>query len=127
MKKILNIFFVTLGVIFLIIILVGTYFYITDPLNLKPIIFGNNNSRVDLEVTAETDSEETSTDKNPLLNTAQEQALESVGVDPINVPNQFTPEQITCFESVLGAARVAEIRAGATPTAMEYLKAKDCV
>jgi len=41
MKKVLNIFFVILGVIFFIIILLGVYFYIADPLHLKPIIFGN--------------------------------------------------------------------------------------
>lgn len=127
MKKILNLFFVVLGVIFLIIILAGTYFYITDPLNLKPIIFGTDNPNSDLEVKVETKAEVAPLNKNPGLNEAQEKALESVGVDPVNVPTQFTPEQISCFESILGVERVAEIKSGATPTAMEYFKAKDCI
>ena len=42
MKRFFNVFFVVLGVIFFILILIGTYFYVTDPLNLKPIFFGSD-------------------------------------------------------------------------------------
>ena len=39
MKHLLNQIFVTLGVIFFILIIIATYFFITDPYNLKPLIF----------------------------------------------------------------------------------------
>ena len=118
MKKLLNVFFVTLGVIFFIIILLGAYFFITDPLNLKPLLFG-------------TDGEETvagdGVDKHPHLNEEQEAALETIGVDPADVPSEITPEQEACFEEKLGEERVAEIEAGDSPTTMEMMKAQSCI
>lgn len=116
MKSFLNIFFVTLGIIFFIVILVGIYFYITDPLNLKPVIFGT-----------ETSESGDGVDKNPLLNESQEQTLEAFGIDPADVPSEITAEQEACFEAELGAERVEEIKAGDSPTAAEYLQTKDCM
>ncbi len=118
MKKFFTIFFVTLGVIFSIIILMGLLFYITDPLNLKPLIFG------DESVESATG---TSEDSHPLLNESQEKALESFGINPADVPSEITPAQEACFVEKLGEERVAEIKAGDTPTAMDYFKAKDCI
>lgn len=40
MKKIILYFLALLGSVFLIILIGLTYFYITDPFNLKPLIFG---------------------------------------------------------------------------------------
>lgn len=117
MKKFLNIFFVTLGVIFFILILIGAYFYVTDPLNLKPLIFGTEAS----------ESSGDSVDKHPLLNESQEQALETFGIDPAEVPSEISPEQEACFEAELGEERVAEIKAGDSPTATELFKAKSCL
>lgn len=119
MKKILNIFFVTLGVIFFVLVLIGTYFYITDPLNLKPIFFG----------TEMTDSTSTNSDAggHPLLNESQEKALRTFGIDPNDVPSEITPEQEACFEEKLGEKRVSEIKAGDSPTPTEYFKARDCI
>ena len=117
MKKFLNIFFVVLGVIFFVIILIGVYFYIADPLNLKPIIFGS-------EVSEPAGDD---IDKHPLLNESQEKTLEAFGIDPANIPSEITPEQEACFEEKLGEDRVAEIKAGDSPTATEYFKARDCI
>jgi len=118
MKKMLNMFFVTLGVIFFIIILFGIYFYITDPLNLKPLIF--DTEATESEVGGDTD-------RNPALNESQEAALKTFGIDPASVPSEISPEQEVCFEEKLGKERVAEIKAGGTPTATEYFKARDCI
>jgi len=122
MKKFLNIFFVTLGVIFLILILAGAYFFVTDPLDLKPVFFGS-----DPESVSEVSDPGTQVDKNPVLNASQEKALETFGIDPADVPTEITPEQEACFESRIGEERVAEIKAGDSPTATEYFKARDCI
>lgn len=122
MKKILNVFFVTLGVIFLIIIIFGTYFFITDPLNLKPLFFGTTSDQTE---TAEPVSD--GVDKHPMLNESQEATLETFGIDPADVPSEITPEQEACFEARLGEDRVTEIKAGDSPTAAEYFKARDCI
>lgn len=116
MKKVLNIFFVTLGVIFFLLILVATYFYITDPLNLKPIIFGDDGQQT-----------ETTSDAHPYLSEEQEATLETFGIDPADVPSEITEEQEVCFEEKLGEERVAEIEAGDSPTAAEYFKARECM
>ncbi|MEX2341256.1 MAG: hypothetical protein WD605_02980 [Candidatus Paceibacterota bacterium] len=112
MKKILNIFFVTLGVIFFILILIGTYFFVVDPLNLRGFYSGN---------TSGTDS------SHPYINESQESALKTFGIDPASLPSEITPEQEACFESKLGEERVAEIKSGDSPTATDYFKAKDCI
>ena len=43
------------------------------------------------------------------------------------MPSDITPEQEACFEAKLGAERVAEIKAGDSPTVTEYFKARDCI
>jgi hypothetical protein len=122
MKKLLNIFFTSLGVIFFLLILFGIYFYITDPLNLKTLFMSSESDSVETtEVTNEP------VDKNPALNASQEAALEKFGINPANIPSQITPEQEACFVEKIGEQRVQEIKAGDTPTAIEFFKAKDCI
>lgn len=123
MKKFFNVFFVTLGVIFFIIILIGAYFFITDPLNLKPLLFNKDNS----EKSESSGTFGDSLDKNPLLNESQEKSLEAIGIDPANIPSEITPEQETCFVEIFGQVRVNEIKAGDSPTATEIIKARSCL
>lgn len=115
MKKIINIFFVTLGVSFLVLILITAYFYFVNSTNLAPAILnaGSDNGE--------------SVDKHPTLSESQEKALSTFGIDPSELPSEITPEQEACFEEKLGAERVAEIKAGNAPTATDYFKAKGCI
>ena len=122
MKKFFNIFFVVLGVIFLIIILIGGYFFITDPMNLKPIFFGS-----DSEITTGSNNSGVQVDKNPALSETQEKALETFGIDPADIPSEISPAQEQCFVGAIGAARVEEIKAGDSPTPTEFFKAKGCI
>ena len=130
MKKILTRFFVTLGIVFFVSILAGVYFFITDPYNLKPLIFGTGQKNtsvenVDTSVKAETSS--TADAGGFQLSDTQRNALESFGIDPSTVPTSISAEQETCFNDVLGTARVAEIKAGDSPSALEFIKAKSCI
>jgi hypothetical protein len=117
MKRILNIFFVSLGVIFFIIILIGVYFFVTDPLNLKPIVFGGD---------AILKSDGTN-DAHSFISESQERALKTFGINPADIPSEITSEQETCFEDKLGEQRVNEIKAGDSPSVAEYLKARSCL
>lgn len=114
--KVLNIFFVALGIIFSFVIVAGVYLYVADPFNLKTVFI--NKPVV---------SPATPTDAHPLLNNSQERALETVGIDPASVPTQITKEQEACFMDKIGADRVSEIKTGSAPTAMEVFKARDCI
>lgn len=126
MKKFFTIFFVVLGVIFFAILLLIAYLFIFDPYNIKPFIFGVDKPAVtQVETTAPANSE--TAPANSALSPAQQSALEAVGVSPDSVPQNFTPEQISCFEEILGKARVDEIKAGGTPSAAEFFKAKECI
>lgn len=122
MKKFFNIFFVILGIIFFVLILAGTLFYVIDPYNLKPLLFGS-----DSKIESSDSTSTTQQDKNPILNEKQEKALETVGIDPANVPTNFTPEQESCFVEKIGAQRVSEIKAGDAPTASELIKGRNCL
>lgn len=134
MKKFFTYLFIGMGVLFLIQLIALAYLYVFDPLNLKPLLFGNpdapksqttgsaeDNSS---SVSAEGETENTSSSN---LSPAQERALEMVGVEPEAIPQSFTEEQLRCFVAVLGQARVDEIKAGATPSMSEYYQAKDCM
>ena len=140
MKKILNTFFVTLGIIFFVLIIMGAYFFVTDPYNLKPLIFGTGPTVPVTAVTKASDAvtapkaNDAATETAPASNTGgfslsgpQKQALVGLGIDPAAVPTIISPEQETCFVTALGAPRVAEIKAGAVPNALEFAKAKSCI
>ncbi|PIY92999.1 MAG: hypothetical protein CO030_01570 [Candidatus Magasanikbacteria bacterium CG_4_9_14_0_2_um_filter_42_11] len=109
MKRFLNIFFVTLGVIFFLLILAGIYFYVADPLELKPL-FGQIFGEETASTTEESATPTGTTDKHPLLSASQEQALEKVGINPATLPTTITPAMEQCFYEKLGATRATEMK-----------------
>lgn len=135
MKNITVQVFVTLGVIFLVLLVVGIYLFVTDPYGLKPLLQGGSSPMQsnDAPVSSEQENSETSgpaegeTSGGFELSSAQVEALVSLGIDPAAVPSSVSPEQETCFIGVLGETRVEEIKAGAVPNALEFLKAKSCI
>ncbi len=129
MKNILTQVFVTLGVIFLVFILIGVYFFIRDPYNLRPLFFPNSAAQSQSNTTSTTEGDNTSGSSTGgfQLSEAQKQALINLGIDPAAVPASINAEQEACFTAVLGAARVAEIKTGAVPNAIEFYKAKSCI
>ena len=126
-------FFAVLGVIFFCLLIGLGYFIVTDPYNLRPLFMSmyENSTQETTEDGATSPrkevTEEESGGTNPNLSNEQAQALKSIGMDATAVPPQFTPEQITCFVTILGQARVDAIVAGATPTPTEFFQAKDCL
>lgn len=138
MKNIITQIFVTLGVILLILVLIGLYFFIADPYNLKSL-FSSGSAAPQSYSPADTDVESTadSTDSSATttavasggfeLSRGQKEALVSLGIDPDAVPDSVSAEQEACFAGVLGEERVAEIKAGAVPSNFELLKAQSCI
>lgn len=117
MKKAFNIFFVVLGVIFLIILLIIALSFAGVQFGFGSIPIGNFSGG----------GGGGGGDKHPLMSPAQERALESFGIDPASVPSEISPEQEACFVEKLGQERVDEIKGGDTPTANDYFQAKSCV
>ena len=124
MMKFLHIFFTVLGVIFFIILCGLMYVWFADPFNIRPLI-DSLTSDVPVSVSEDAGSG-TVVDKNPALSDEQEKALESVGINPENLPSSITPEMEACFTAKLGTARVEEIKAGSTPTAVEVFSTRAC-
>ncbi len=132
MKQILTNIFVTLGVLFLIFIIFSIVFIATDPFNLKPMIFGSSATGATYSNRPANNTGEATADGQAAggefyLSDQQKQALISFGIDPSVVPSTINAEQEACFVSVLGEARVAQVKAGAVPSAMEFYKAKACI
>lgn len=127
--KILRVFFVVLGVIFFLMIVTGFYLYQSDFYGVKTMVnyekeevASSNSSDLESNVnTAETE------DKIPSLSAEQEAQLESIGIDPAQVPSEISPEMEECFIEKLGEERVKEIEAGASPTTLELIKAEPCL
>jgi len=124
--KVLQGFFTALGVIFFVLILIGVWFYVADPYELRPLITA-------LRTPATMNASDTGTGApeesapNPRLSPAQNAALETVGISPSAVPTSFTPEQRSCMIEAVGEARAAAIIAGALPTAEEFASARACL
>lgn len=135
MKKFFTVFFVTLGVIFFALLIALAYLWFADPFELRPLLSAYQNEQVksvgtsESVATSEADLAPVSdtSDKNPNLTPAQEDALEIIGINPAGLPDTITPEQMSCFVRVLGQARVNEIQSGAAPSAIEIFKAKECL
>jgi len=118
MKKVLNAFFVFLGVVFFLILIAVGYIFVTDTFGIKSILTNNYSA---------SPQDSAQGDKNPLLSETQEQALEKIGVDTAKLPSKITPEMAVCFEEKLGKERTDEIVGGDSPTATDYIKAQDCI
>jgi len=138
MVKIIKTFFVALGVIFFILLVIVIYFFIKDPYNLRPIlmpvisemIFPNSSSSDDLKTISNNTPEYTTSLKvngSSSLTSDQANALKAIGVDPNSLPTTITPEQEECFVKIFGQTRVNEIKAGDTPTATEFIKGTSCL
>ena len=138
MVKIIKTFFVALGVIFFILLVIVIYFFIKDPYNLRPIlmpvisemIFPNSSSSDDLKTISNNTPEYTTSLKvngSSSLTSDQANALKAIGVDPNSLPTTITPEQEECFVKIFGQTRVNEIKAGGTPTATEFIKGTSCL
>ena len=126
--KILNIFFIFLGVIFFILIMGVSYLWIADPFNLKQVIpNGVSPASVIKTITGNSEVEIDNIDKNPLLDEEQEAQLESLGIDPADLPSEITPDMEECFAQKLGEKRTNEIIKGDSPTALDFFKARFCV
>ncbi len=137
MKKFFNYLFVGMGVLFLLQLIALAYFYVVDPLNLKPLLFGNPDASKSTSTNSAQQSDsgsvnsegqaEASASSQSNLTPEQERALQLVGIEPEAIPQSFTEAQLRCFVEILGQERVDEIKAGATPSMSEYYQAKDCV
>lgn len=140
MKSIITKVLVTLGIIFLILVVVGVYLFVADPFGIKPLIFGvpspiQNETVQILDSVENNDMKEFTEDEltaetAPVgfkLSVSQVEALVSFGIDPSSVPTTISSEQEKCFVRALGEAKVAEVKAGAVPSALEFLRAKACI
>jgi hypothetical protein len=152
--KILVRFFAVLGVIFFFILLGLGYVIVADPFHLRPLVSlllapppssGGAvvspparegylpSTPVDPEdvqgtddVTSISDSVTPPMPASPNsvpVTSAQAEALESVGLTAAAI----SPEQEACFVSILGQARVDEVKAGTIPSAAEFVRASGCL
>jgi hypothetical protein len=138
MKKFLTIFFVSLGVIFFIILLTLAYLWFADPFEIRPLLeryqtaSASNDSVVTEASSSSVELEGSKTDvvsalePNSALSSAQSDALSTVGIDESAVAN-FSQSEIECFTGILGKERVDEIKAGSVPSLSEFFAAKECV
>lgn len=118
--KILNIFFVVLGVIFFILLSAGLYFWQVDPFKIKPLIFPSQSPSSGIAPAKKTPS------SNPLLTQEQIAGLKSLGIDTSIIPTSISPAMEACLISKLGAARADEIKQGSLISAVDLFRAQTC-
>lgn len=127
MNKSIQIVFIILGGVCVILLLVAIGFYLSLTLAGSPVRYTNEpTTPIPSESPVDTTADET--DRTDFtLTDAQKQALSSFGIDPAVVPSSVSAAQEVCFEAALGVEKVAEIKAGAVPSAIDFFKAKDCI
>jgi len=94
------------------------------------MLFGSSGSgiyKTDETPTSGTSTNATGGSTGFQLSEAQKSALQAFGIDPSKVPSSITAQQEACFTAALGAERVAQIKGGAVPSAVEFFKAKGCI
>lgn len=117
LKIILIILLVIIIMILLLVIAGFAWFWFSDPFGLRTAIF-NPLENPESEIIENFD--------HPLLSDEQEQMLESIGINPQIVPTEITPAMEDCARNALGDERVEAIIQGATPSAIDLLKAQSC-
>jgi hypothetical protein len=125
MKKALNRFFVVLGVIFFIILLVIAGLFIFNSGSGETDTSASFQGAVNVMTGGEVSGD--GIDSNPALNESQKTALETFGIDPASLPTSISPEQEACFIELIGVGRVEEIKAGDTPTVTEIFRGRGCL
>lgn len=118
MARFLKFFFLTLGAIFLAILVFAAYFAYTSGIDPRALFTFPASG---------TEEGTASTDSHPYLSASQEASLRAVGINPEALPTTLTDTQKTCLLAVVGEDRAAEIMAGAAPTAIELFKANSCL
>lgn len=133
-------FFMGLGVVFFVLILITVYMVIVDPFHVKPLIsilWSQTSSAPEqsaivppseapLEEGAAMESAAGPGSTIP-LSSEQTAVLETVGIDPSTLPTSISPAQEACFIEQLGADRVEAIMDGAAPTPLEIWQARECL
>ena len=128
-----SIFKISVVVILIIIALalsVGAYFSFKLYQSFKPSTPVIGEEEI-VEENGENQDEDSNTapevDKNPYLTKKKKKMVESVGIDPANLPTTITPEMQQCFIDLFGEQRVNEIINGAEPTAVELARGASCL
>lgn len=148
-KKILTVIITVFVTIIVLLMIVASWVLIKNPLNIrgvllfklgwidKPVQMVPVNNQVVPETVKPVDSIDANSANVPIQSVApvsttalpmtneQRAAVESFGIDPDSVV--ITPDMENCFLEKLGAERVNEIKAGATPGLLEMMKASSCL
>ena len=125
--KFIKFILITLGVLFLIIILVAAYFWFADPFEIRSFTSSEISIQSALNTVSGNTIEIDNIDKNPLLDEVQEAQLETLGINPEDLPSEITPEMETCLLNALGNERATQILEGNQPTGADFFKSKHCL
>ncbi len=129
MKKIIQ----ALLIIILVSIISLIVVFVFNPFNLRTKLIGSIiNSYLSSNIEGYTPLgnsliDNTSTDKNPLLNENQEKTLEDYGVNVSQLPSSVNSEMRACLIDKVGDKRADEIIGGASPSSLEVFKARSCL
>lgn len=121
MKTFFKIFFLTLGGIFFLLIVLGVYLFVADPFEIRPFI-----ERIQSNEEPKA-SKNTPADDHPYLNEEQEELLSNFGIDPAAFPTEITPEIEACAREKLGDERIGELMQGAEPTGTDVFRLRGCL
>ncbi|MFH1667510.1 MAG: hypothetical protein ABH884_00595 [Candidatus Komeilibacteria bacterium] len=121
MKKFFKGLLICFGILFIIEIIAIAYLWFADPFDLRKYLeFGATLAMPSVTST------QNDTGSNSVMNSAQEAALDSFGIDASVVQNIDAATQ-KCLTDAVGQARAKEIIDGAAPNAVDFFKAKDCL
>lgn len=126
MNKTVTVVFVVLGGLFVVLLLIGAGYFLSVTQSDNTARYTASSAAVTANEMSST-SGETASEETFTLTASQKQALSSFGIDPATVPSSISAAEEACFVAELGVDRVADIKAGGIPSAIDFFKAKNCI
>jgi Na+-transporting methylmalonyl-CoA/oxaloacetate decarboxylase gamma subunit len=127
MSKSLAMFLMGMGMVFVVVLIVGIGLYLFFMWGESSPVSALSPSAAPTSQSATAASSGNSEGTPFVLSESQKGALSMLGVDPASIPSTITKSQEACFVVELGVDRVAEIKAGASPSAADFFKASGCL
>ena len=119
---------ILLAILFIVVFCAGLMLgRLTAPMGTvlqTPLSGSQTNSQTDSDTDTAQTPEANTTNVAAEMTDAQRNMLKSFGLDPDTIT--ITPSMVACAEAKVGAARVEEIRNGATPSIMEGASLLGC-
>lgn len=132
LKRVLTIIWGIFACFGILVVVGGIYFYVADPFHIKALFApapasSATQNRANTPQPASNSVQPKTAPAEIQLTPQQQTAANSLGINPSSISSFLTPATEQCAVTALGQDRVNQIKAGATPSPVDLVKAGHCL